>query len=143
MLHGYFGWGNVGDEAICSVLIRELEKRGSEVVVLSRAPERTTWLHDVKAIRFRAGLRHNLLSTSFLKEILRSQALVFAGGGKYGDATIRSMALLTVFAKLIGKKVIFRGVGIYPYEWSGEEFTIEQRPDISNYNLVDNFFVHL
>jgi polysaccharide pyruvyl transferase WcaK-like protein len=44
---------------------------------------------------------------------------VFAGGGRYGTATLRRMALLAVLAKLTGKRVEYRAVGLYPYQWSG------------------------
>jgi len=115
VIHGYFGFGNIGDEAILSVLIEEFKMifNKAEFIVLSSNPRRTMKIHSVKAIR------EKLTSLGFWKHFLRSHILVFAGGGRYGYATWRRIALLTLLARLSGKIVIFRGVGAYPYEWRG------------------------
>jgi len=121
-VHGYFGFGNIGDEAILSVLIEEFKTMFSKVefVVLSSNPWRTMRIHGVKAIR------EKLISLDFWKHFLRSHILVFAGGGRYGYATWRRMAFLALLAKLLGKVVIFRGVGVYPYEWKGRPIISEK-----------------
>jgi polysaccharide pyruvyl transferase WcaK-like protein len=123
IIHGYFGFGNVGDEAILSVIIDEFKKlfKNVEFVVLSSNPHRTMRIHSVKAIRER------LTSLDFWRHFLRSHILVFAGGGRYGYATWRRIALLTLLAKLLGKIVIFKGVGVYPYEWEGRP-VISEKP---------------
>jgi hypothetical protein len=36
------------------------------------------------------------------------------------------MAFLALLAKLLGKVVIFRGVGVYPYEWKGRPIISEK-----------------
>lgn len=114
LIHGYFGYGNVGDEAILSALMEEFKIFNNvEFIILSSNPRRSTKLHRVKAIKER------LTSLSFWRHFLESHILVFAGGGRYGYATWRRMALLALLAKLLGKVVIFRGVGVYPYEWNG------------------------
>jgi polysaccharide pyruvyl transferase WcaK-like protein len=123
VIHGYLGFGNIGDEAILSVLIEEFKTifNKAEFVVLSSNPQRTMKIHNVKAIRER------LTSLGFWKHFLRSHILVFAGGGRYGYTTWRRIALLALLAELLGKVVIFRGVGVYPYEWSGKP-VISERP---------------
>jgi len=123
VIHGYFGFGNVGDEAILSVLIEEFKTIFSkaEFIVLSSNPWRTMRIHCVKAIRER------LISLDFWKHFLKSHILVFAGGGRYGYATWRRMTFLALLAKLLGKVVIFRGVGVYPYEWKGKP-VISEKP---------------
>lgn len=115
LVHGYFGFGNVGDEATLSALIGEFRRINgdAEFTVLSSNPERTIKIHSVKAVRER------LTSLNFWKALLKSHVLVFAGGGRYGYPTLRRMALLALLAKLLGKAVIFRAVGVYPYEWRG------------------------
>jgi hypothetical protein len=55
--------------------------------------------------------------------------LVFAGGGRYGYATWRRIALLALLAKLLSKIVIFKGVGVYPYEWKGRP-VISEKPAV-------------
>lgn len=49
---------------------------------------------------------------------MNSSVLIFAGGGRYGKSTLRRICILTVLAKVMGKRVEFRSIGIYPYEWS-------------------------
>jgi polysaccharide pyruvyl transferase WcaK-like protein len=72
-VHGYFGFGNIGDEAILSVMIEEFKTMFSKVefVVLSSNPWRTMRIHGVKAIR------EKLISLDFWKHFLRSHILVF------------------------------------------------------------------
>jgi len=115
IIHGYFGFGNVGDEAILSVIIDEFKNIFGDVefVILSSNPERTMRLHHVKAVKER------LTSLDFWRYFLKSHILVFAGGGRYGHATWRRMAFLALLARLLGKVVVFRAVGVYPYDWRG------------------------
>jgi len=116
IVHGYFGFGNVGDETVLSVVLDEFRKMFNndvEFVVLTSNPERTIRIHGVKAIRER------LTSSVFWRFFLRSHVLVFAGGGRYGYATWRRMALLALLAELLGKTVVFWAVGVYPYDWRG------------------------
>jgi polysaccharide pyruvyl transferase WcaK-like protein len=116
IVHGYFGFGNVGDETVLSVVLDEFRMMfGDDVefVVLSSIPGRTVRIHGIRAIRGR------LTSPVFWRFFLRSHVLVFAGGGRYGYATWREMALLALLAELLGKAVVFWAVGVYPYDWRG------------------------
>jgi len=122
MLHGYYGYGNIGDEAILSVLIDEYRSKGFNTVVLSVHPVRTKSLHGVKACKER------LLSPCFWQSLIRSSRLVFGGGGKYGKTTFRRIALLVLLAKLMGKSVEFRAVGVYPYQWCGTTSLYAEEP---------------
>ncbi|ADN49851.1 polysaccharide pyruvyl transferase family protein [Vulcanisaeta distributa] len=125
LIHGYFGFGNVGDEAILSALISEFRRvfgDGVEFVVLSSNPGRTRRVHGVHAVRER------LLSPTFWRVFLGSHVLVFAGGGRYGYSTWRRITLLAFLARLLRKVVVFRGVGVYPYEWVGKP-VISDRPE--------------
>ncbi|MCX8205271.1 MAG: polysaccharide pyruvyl transferase family protein [Candidatus Nezhaarchaeota archaeon] len=113
LLHGYFGYGNVGDEAILSVLIDELKSMGFEPIALSIFPDRTSRLHGIKACN------EKITSPGFWKNFLKSHVLVFAGGGRYGKATMRRICILAILAKALAKSVEFRALGVYPYEWKG------------------------
>ncbi len=56
IVHGYFGFGNVGDETILSVVLDEFRMMfGNDVefVVLSSNPGRTVRIHGIRAIRGR------------------------------------------------------------------------------------------
>ena len=113
IMYGYFGMGNVGDEAILSTLISEYESRGIKVYVVSSNPKRSERIHHV------ISFRDKILSLNFLKNLAKCSEIVFAGGGKYGASTLRRISLLVLLAKLLGKKIRFRSVGLYPYSWSG------------------------
>ncbi|RLF17224.1 MAG: hypothetical protein DRZ82_10040, partial [Thermoprotei archaeon] len=113
LLHGYFGMGNVGDEAILSALIDEYRHLGYEPIALSANPMRTMKLHGVRAYR------EKFSSPKFWAALVQCSKLVFAGGGKYGIPTLRRLALLTIIARVLGKDVEYRGVGLYPYNWHG------------------------
>jgi polysaccharide pyruvyl transferase WcaK-like protein len=124
LIHGYFGFGNVGDEAILSVVMDWLRGTFGDVdfIVLSSNPGRTRRIHSVDAIRER------LLSPRFWSAFLRSHVIVFAGGGRYGYSTWRRIALLAILARLFRKVVVFRGIGAYPYEWVGKP-VIKEAPE--------------
>jgi polysaccharide pyruvyl transferase WcaK-like protein len=116
IIHGYFGFGNVGDETILSVVIEWLRNLFNDTyfIVLSSNPERTRRIHGADVVRER------LLSPRLWGAFLRSHVVVFAGGGRYGYSTWRRIALLAILARLLRKVVIFRSVGVYPYEWVGK-----------------------
>jgi len=113
LVHGYFGFGNVGDEAIVSVILRELRTVYKEIVVLSVDPKRTALLHNI------ISCREKITSLEFWRHFLGSRALMFAGGGRYGKHTLKKMCMLAILAKILHKRVEFRAQGIYSYEWSG------------------------
>ena len=81
LLAGYFGHGNLGDEAILSVELDEWQRARPDVVpvVASGNPAETAAAHDVRAVDERdiAALR---------REAARSAAVVLGGGGLFHDA---------------------------------------------------------
>lgn len=116
LLHGYFGYGNIGDEAICASLIKELEelyREKCEIVILSRDLNRSSNIHSKKSIKDKTDFKNSFF------EILKYDKLIFCGGGKYGNYTHRRMALLALLAKVVGKEVEFRAIGFYPFRWGG------------------------
>jgi polysaccharide pyruvyl transferase WcaK-like protein len=69
IVHGYFGFGNTGDEIILSIVInefREIFNDNVEFIILSSNPKRTIKTHNVKAIKER------LISPNFWNYFLRS-----------------------------------------------------------------------
>jgi len=116
LLEGYFGYGNIGDEAICASLIEELEelyRENCEIVIMSRDPDRSSKIHGKESVKCETNLK-----SSFF-QILKYDKLIFCGGGRYGKFTHRRIALLALLAKMLGKKVDFRAIGFYPFEWRG------------------------
>jgi polysaccharide pyruvyl transferase WcaK-like protein len=117
LLEGYFGYGNVGDEAICASMINELEERYGgqcDIVILSINPYRSIKIHDKRAVMYK------IISKEFISEFITMHKLIFCGGGRYGKYTHRKMAILTLLAKILGKIVEFRSIGFYPFGWEGQ-----------------------
>lgn len=143
LFHGYYGFGNVGDEAVCSVLIDELQgKPGTEIIISSLDPDRSYKLHNVKSCS------RKYRSFDFIKQLLTANILIFGGGGKYGWRSFRRICILSLFFKLLRKKVVFRNVGLYYY--SGSAINVDPKPPkelikrvllLLTFNLADEITV--
>lgn len=105
---GGYGCGNIGDEAILSVLLHEPALATRDVCVVSRNPYETTRLHGVPAIAARPK--------EIARSIVTSDALVLGGGGIFsGYMGRRSMLLpaLALAASAARKRVLYRALGVY------------------------------
>lgn len=80
LVSGYYGYGNLGDEALLSGMVDGLRGRDVEVWVLSRDPAATRRLHGV-----RSAHRYGAL----LSAIARCDAVVSGGGGLLQDGSSR------------------------------------------------------
>ena len=112
VISGYYGFNNIGDEAILKSIITSLkkEKADIEITVLSNNPSHTEKTYKVKSIN-----RWNL--TNIYKEIKNSDGLISGGGSLLQDVTSsRSIIYYTSIMGLanLAKKPIFiyaQGVG--------------------------------
>ncbi|HEX5479160.1 MAG TPA: polysaccharide pyruvyl transferase family protein [Dehalococcoidia bacterium] len=105
---GGYGCGNVGDEAILSVLIDDLRRLDVAPRVLSARPAQTARMHDVTAD---AATPHGLL-----RALAATDALVIGGGGifsAYMGPRSRNLPSLARLARLLRRPVIFRALGVY------------------------------
>ena len=114
LISGYYGFNNVGDEAILKGLIEGIKRVEGpiDIVVLSQHPEFTSKKHEVRSIK-----RTNLLH--IFKEMKNMDLLVSGGGSLFQDVTSkRSIAYyigIIWFAKrLFKKKVMIYSQGIGP-----------------------------
>lgn len=111
LLAGYFGEGNLGDDAIFLGLLQGLQGAGVDVTVMSGAPEDTYRLYGVRSIP-----RRDL--AGFRTEIANHDALVFPGGSIFQDvSSVRSTmyySALVKSARAANKKVILLGQGVGP-----------------------------
>lgn len=125
LLSGYYGAGNLGDEALLAGLAAGLIARGHEPVVLSVDPAATRALHGVAAVHRYSGL---------LPALLRADALVSGGGGLLQDATSgRSLAyyLGTLrLARALRKRTVVYGQSLGPFTTSGRERTRRALTDV-------------
>ncbi len=113
LLAGYYGFGNLGDEAILEMAIKQmLEITDIEnITVLSGNKERTRKKYNVSTID-----RYNVFSIVF--NLVKSDALVFGGGSLLQDITSKRSIYYYLFlirlAKLMNNKVIMLSQGIGP-----------------------------
>ncbi len=113
IISGYYGFGNMGDEAILSAMVSALKKTipGVNIVVLSEDLPHTSSQYNVRAI-----VRRNPLVLA--RELLDAKLFISGGGGLIQDvtgiSTIQYYLGLVLLAKLMGKKVMYYAQGIGP-----------------------------
>jgi polysaccharide pyruvyl transferase CsaB len=131
---GWFGAGNVGDEAILLSMLKDLGETlpDAEFTVLSFNAENTTALlagnRQVKQIVY-FGSKLRVLHSDFagVWRSLRSADLVIIGGGGlfqdiYNWHPVPFFALVTLMAKLLRKQTMFYALGIGPLRtWFGRK----------------------
>lgn len=114
LVSGYYGAGNLGDEALLAGLVAGLTARGIEPVVLSVDPRSTRELHGVAAVDRYSGL---------LPALVKADALVSGGGGLLQDVTSgRSLSYYLGalrLAKAMRKRVVVYGQSLGPFTPSG------------------------
>jgi polysaccharide pyruvyl transferase CsaB len=113
LLCGYYGYGNLGDESILSVIIRELRARdpGVRICVLSANPKETAAFHMVDAI-------HRFDLVEIQRKMKKTKLFLFGGGSLLQDKTSnRSLSYyihMLRMAKKSGAKIAVFANGIGP-----------------------------
>lgn len=113
LLAGYYGFGNLGDEAILEMFLKIFNESSNieEVTVLSGNSKETINRYNVSSIN-----RYNI--PVLIKNIIKVDALVFGGGSLLQDVTSRRSIMyylsLIKIAKLFNKKVYLLSQGIGP-----------------------------
>jgi len=113
LLAGYYGFGNLGDEAILEMAIKQIleitDKKN--ITVLSGNKEVTSRKYNVNTID-----RYNVFSIA--NKLMKSDALVFGGGSLLQDITSKRSIYYYLFlirlAKIMNNKVIMLSQGIGP-----------------------------
>jgi len=115
LVSGYYGFGNLGDEALLSGLLGGLREGEHDPTVLSHRPAATAALHGTRAVSRTRGL---------LPALLRHDALVSGGGGLLQDKTsARSLGYylgVIRLAKALGKRVVVYGQSVGPLSERGQ-----------------------
>lgn len=112
LLSGWYGGGNVGDEAILAALLQMVrdERPDLAVAALSVDPGYTAAAHGLRAIP-----RQPLAA---LLAIRRCTGFALGGGGTVQDVTsvynLPSFLIYPLLAKRLGKRVVWSGVGVGP-----------------------------
>lgn len=126
LISGYYGFNNIGDEAILKGLIEGISSRLAQVdmVVLSKFPDFTAKKHNVRAIN-----RINLFK--IFREMRSMDVLVSGGGSLLQDVTSkRSIAyylgLIWLAKKIFRKKVMIYSQGIGPVTQKYNRLLVER-----------------
>lgn len=123
LIAGYYGAGNLGDEAILLCMLRELKRTipGFEPMIVSMDPESTQRLHGVRAVGYQ--------DIPALIEAARTSKLIILGGGGLfhdywavdpGSVLTREQsgmayyAGIPLLARLVGVPCMIYAVGVGP-----------------------------
>ncbi len=109
---GYYGKQNLGDEAILTSLLYQLERRGyqrCQVRVITADEADTRKRHDVTPVR-----RDSLVAV--IGSVVRSHHVVLSGGGWHFDRPLAALYALFVvlLGRLFGKTVSICCIGVEP-----------------------------
>jgi polysaccharide pyruvyl transferase WcaK-like protein len=110
-LIGYFGFGNVGDELLLKQFVTFIKRDFPELLVQVWG-EPTEWTGDLKV----DWAPRKKLWQCF-QSYLKSDTIVFSGGGLWQDHSGRGLTALVYYAcarltELLGKKIVFFNQGI-------------------------------
>lgn len=113
MISGYYGFGNIGDEAILSAIVNSIrdEEPNIEIVVLSSNNSYTENLLNVRAIS-----RMNI--PLIISELINTNLFISGGGGLMQDTTGPTSVLyyggLLKIAQMLGVKTMIYAQGVGP-----------------------------
>lgn len=119
VIDGYYGFTNLGDEAILRALLKDISWAApdSKVTVLSHNPDYTRDLHHVEAI--------NRYDADAVNAVIRSADLVIVGGGglfsehyepKFPNIFLQGYYYSTVLvAKIYEKPLYYYAIGLGPF----------------------------
>ena len=135
LIGGYYGFGNLGDEALLLALLRKMREYlpDAEPVVLSQEPERTAAEYGVEAIDRWNPFR-------IWQELGRAGLFLLGGGGLLQDATSRRSALyylwLIRLAQMRRVPVVLLGQGIGPLRSGSLQRMAARRLKQADYVMV-------
>ncbi|HEY9788140.1 MAG TPA: polysaccharide pyruvyl transferase CsaB [Candidatus Obscuribacterales bacterium] len=113
LVSGYYGFGNLGDEAILEEIVNELKRLvpPGDIVILSNTPERHAELFGVKAI-------YRWSFPLLLRQLPKARLFLSGGGGLFQDVTsVNSTvfyALQILLARCFFVPVLFYAQGLGP-----------------------------
>lgn len=100
LIIGGYGFGNIGDEAILSCLLKKSRNLYHEITVFSRNPSETMSLHKVRAEK------------KNIKRFLSCNEIILGGGEIFQDGLAWKNAIAIILAKILRKNVKVLGIGI-------------------------------
>ena len=150
VISGYYGFNNLGDEAILEELTCELKQLTSpeNIIVLSNNPQKTASRYGVKAVsRWRL--------TALTKLLPQTKLFISGGGGLFQDVTSIKPPIFyggqIYLARLYGTKVMIFAQGLGPLRspmsvmtsktalWLAQVITVR---DMASYNLLKKWGIN-
>ncbi len=123
LLSGYYGYGNIGDDAVLAAIIASIRKHRPDATftVLSRRPRQTATTFGVNA-RFRYG--------AAVRSALRVSRVLISGGGtlmqdKTSSRSLRYYLSVIRRAKRLGVPVMQYANGFGPLSPSGRDLAVK------------------
>jgi len=127
---GYYGLGNIGDEAILAGMITSLRKYVDDphVSVITNNPEETRALHNITPVQqsFKKGIPRFVRSAIFegelatvRREIANCDVFILGGGSLLQDLRVYYLPALLSLIRLAqrhGKKTVVYGIGAGPID---------------------------
>lgn len=113
VLSGYYGFDNIGDEAVLYSIISALKKelKNIEIIVLSNNPDKTKALYGVESV--------NRWDFKAIRKVIKASNLLISGGGSLlqdvtSSKTVPYYLAIVWMAQFYKKKVVFYSQGIGP-----------------------------
>lgn len=135
VISGYYGFNNIGDEAVLSSIISALRKHmpNVELTVLSQSPGQTKALYGVRAI--------NRWDIKTIMHTIKNSDLLISGGGSLLQDVTSSKVIpyylgVVKIAQFYKKPVVFYSQGVGPVTKGPGKFLIKQIV-----NKVNHIFV--
>ena len=139
LLAGYYGFGNLGDEAILEMTLKQILEitERENITVLSGSKAVTRKKYNVNTID-----RYNILS--ILNALLSADVLIFGGGSLLQDVTSKRSIYYYLFlirlAKLMKNKIIMLSQGIGPIINEKSKKAVQSTLSLVDYITVrDNY----
>lgn len=123
LISGYYGYKNIGDEAILSCILGDLRKQipNLDITIASDDPQYTENLHKTKSVG-----RNDLVA--LVKEIEKVDLIILGGGGLFQDHDRMKIhhlfqrgvdsptryLIVPLIAKIMNKKLIYYAHGVGP-----------------------------
>ena len=135
VLSGYYGFDNIGDEAVLYSILSALRKelKNVEVTVLSNNPDKTKALYGVNSV--------NRWKLKEVAKVIKESDLLISGGGSLlqdvtSSKTVPYYLAIVKIAQFYKKKVVFYSQGIGPVNKGFSRWLIK-----AVVNKVDGIYV--
>lgn len=123
IIYGYYGFKNLGDEAILQKIITDIKNnvQDSQITVLSVNPSYTRRNFKVNSIHSLMHFDFSIFKNFFrlLREMIRCDFFILGGGGGLGDWQRSGpfiLLTLPIISILLKKKLILYSVGINSFQ---------------------------